>query len=182
MSNLPALFLRRWNDYYDGSRFLLKQMKEIGLVVESEEARALSKSAAKNVEDGEVAGDELFDSGGADSEMKWKKSGKKKTKKKLTIVMELEMYKSRLDKALATGKSLGKLSYCENSLRSKWVVVKNYVEQKRGGSGDFMGHVKFTEWYNGLRETELKSKWVDTIKSVCSTYMTSADGAGKDAK
>jgi hypothetical protein len=46
----------------------------------------------------------------------------------------------------------------------------------------FLATPKFTEWYNGLRETELKSQWVVTIKSFCSTYMTNADGAGKDAK
>lgn len=71
------------------------------------------------------------------------------------------MYKSRLDTALATGMSMGKFTYNENSLRSKWVVAKDHVKQMKRESGCFMSQMKFTEWYNGLRETELKSKWVE---------------------
>jgi hypothetical protein len=74
--------------------------------------------------------------------------------------------------------SMGKFTYNENSLRSKWVVVKDHVKQMKRESGGFMGQVKFTEWYNGLRETELKSKWVDTIDHFCNTYMTNGDGIG----
>ena len=60
--------------------------------------------------------------------------------------------------------------------------MKKYVKQKRGGKGDFMGHVKFTEWYNGLRESELKSKWVNTIECFCNTYKSSTSDLGDNSK
>ena len=40
----------------------------------------------------------------------------------------------------------------------------------RGNSNSFMGQVKFNEWYNGLRENELKAEWVETIDHFFEMY------------
>lgn len=113
----------------------------------------------------------IDESGGANSEMKWKKSGNKKKKVKATIARELSMYRDMLVLALKSGREKGKFKYKDESMRSKWMVVTEYSKNLGGGGKRaFMGVVKFTEWFTGLRETELKPQWIDTINSFCKMY------------
>ena len=109
--------------------------------------------------------------GGGYSEMKWKRSNKKKSKGKGKVINQLNEYQRKLDLALRRGKEMGKFNYNDRSLlRSKWSVVKEHAKLMRGNSNSFMGQVKFNEWYNGLRENELKAEWVETIDHFFEMY------------
>eukprot|EP00956_Cyclotella_meneghiniana_P026813 scaffold58909_cov107-Cyclotella_meneghiniana.AAC.1 len=88
--------------------------------------------------------------GGSNSEMIWRRSSKKKTKKSMAkISEELMDYKSKLDLALVRGKMMGKFSYKEQSLRSKWLVIKDHVQVVRGNSDSIMGQM-----YGAVEEKE----------------------------
>ena len=187
MSCLSALISRRWDDYFNGSRFLWKQIMGLGFTIECKEARALAlenseraktdskiKDGRKSGEDDD--GDDDGDSndnnngGGGFSEMKWKRYSKKKSKGKGKVVNQLNEYQRKLELALRRGNEMGKFNYNDKSLRSKWNVVKEHAKLMRGNSNSFMGQVKFNEWYNGLRENELKAEWVETIDHFFEMY------------
>ena len=108
--------------------------------------------------------------GGGFSEMKWKRYSKKKSKGKGKVVNQLNEYQRKLELALRRGNEMGKFNYNDKSLRSKWNVVKEHAKLMRGNSNSFMGQVKFNEWYNGLRENELKAEWVETIDHFFEMY------------
>ena len=199
MSSIPALIARRWDDCFNGSRYLVKQIIGLGHSIECKEARRLgyetSGNATKRISKlvcgatdkddrlgvvncdrdtnngGDlscIGGDEV---GGCNSEMIWRRTGKKKTKKSMVkIANELMEYQKKLEMALTRGKEMGKFNYNEKSLRSKWSVVKDHVVVMEGNKDSFMGQVKFNEWYKGDRESALKPSWIDTINHFFEMY------------
>eukprot|EP00956_Cyclotella_meneghiniana_P035636 scaffold116650_cov38-Cyclotella_meneghiniana.AAC.1 len=171
MSCLSALISRRWDDYFNGSRFLWKQIMGLGFTIECKEARALAlenseraktESKIRTVEKAERMMMAMMTATVMIIIMEEGGKGK--------VVNQLNEYQRKLEMALRRGMEMGKFNYNDKSLRSKWNVVKEHAKLMRGNSNSFMGQVKFNEWYNGLRENELKAEWVETIDHFSEMY------------
>eukprot|EP00956_Cyclotella_meneghiniana_P014016 scaffold20750_cov66-Cyclotella_meneghiniana.AAC.2 len=134
VQGLSALISRRWYDYFNGSRFLWKQIMGSGFTIECKEARALA------LENSAQAKTKLSIKDDSDSQGREDGDGKGK------VINQLNEYQRKLDLALRRGKEMGKFNYNDRSLlRSKWSVVKEHAKLMRGNSNSFMGQWRLTE-------------------------------------